>query len=1008
MNSILIKLGILFTTLFFANNTSFIDKAQAGPDKYQKLWEQVSKYEKDALPKSALKIVEEIYEIAISENNDKQIVKSTIFRMKYTNILEEEGYTKSLEKLESEITKLTGTSKAMLHLLLATMYFDYYNNNSYLINQRSVSSNFELDDIKTWDKTLFQDKIIKNYMLSLDDKLKEIEITEYTEFIDYAKESENRFPSLYDFVAYTVINKLSSNNYYDYYYGNTSDDDNLTENAYLIKANDFVLLPVEGDTLSYKRAVVKVYQKWLSTRLENKDDAESLIYTDLLRLNYIKANLNSNNKDVLWESALLNLHEKHYKIPELAMIDYELAKYYNQLGGKFNFLDSTTIKYQTYKKKAHSLLSNVIELYPKATYYPECKNLINEIEKTSFTYQIEKIVKPNSKFPIRIDYVNTDKLYITVLKCDYAKYLKKDKSYYDEGYYAEILKMSETIIKSKLIELPKSSDYNTHNTEYLCNALDKGFYIIFLHAKPEFQIEENYMSESKLFVSDFSLTSNNSYYKNSGYYVFDRTTGQPIEGAKIEAFKYEYSYIKKEYIYNKISTEYTNENGFASMKKLNENTYSDVRLDVSKNEDFISENTYLYYYDNYEEQRATEIKIFTDRAIYRPGQTINFKAICIDKKSGEIKILPNYATTVFLYDVNYQQIASKHLTTNEYGSFNGSFTIPLDVLTGNFRISAGEFSHNIKVEEYKRPMFEVKMLPIEGEYRINDSIHAEGTAMTYAGTALTDAKVSYKIVRNPMWWGYYRGGNFTQKEIAYGDVKVDDEGKFKIGFKAIADDFGEMNKNIYYYYTISVSATDINGETQSSSSIVYVAEKSLVLSNDFYGNLEKNEIDSISVNSNNISGVFVPANVKVEIFKLNDPGLLLAKRQWGIVDKPLYSEQEWHSMYPGYEFSHETEYSNWTKGENVFSEALITKKHSKLALKNASKWQSGVYRIVMTSKDKWGNDIENTNDFVLYDKESTKMPYTATSFFIADNYSAQPGETVNLIVGSSYENVYLL
>ncbi|MDD4149921.1 MAG: hypothetical protein PHE33_07815, partial [Bacteroidales bacterium] len=300
MNSILVKLSILFTTLLFANNTSFFDKSQAGPDKYQKLWEQVSKYEKDALPKSALEIVEEIYELAISENNDKQIVKSTIFRMKYTNILEEDGYTKSLEKLESEITKLTGTSKAMLHLLLATMYFDYYNNNSYLINQRSVSSNFELIDIKTWDKTLFKDKIIKNYMLALDDKLKEIEITEYTEFIDYAKESENRFPSLYDFVAHTIIGKLSSNNYYYYYYGNdASNDDKLTENAYLVKANDFVLLPVEGDSLSYKLTIVKVYQKWLSTRLENKDDAESLIYTDLLRLNYIKANLNSNNKDVL-------------------------------------------------------------------------------------------------------------------------------------------------------------------------------------------------------------------------------------------------------------------------------------------------------------------------------------------------------------------------------------------------------------------------------------------------------------------------------------------------------------------------------------------------------------------------------------------------------------------------------------------------------------------------------------------------------------------------------------
>ncbi len=1008
MNTMLVKLAFLFTSLIFVNNFSFFDKSTQSPDKYDKLWDKVEKYEADALPKSALETVEEIYELAFSENNDKQIIKSTIYRMKYTNILEEEGYAKSIEKLESEIPKIDGSAKAMLHLLLATMYFDYYNNNSYLINQRSVTSQFELDDLKTWDKTKFQDKIIKNYMASLSNDLKEIEISEYSEFVDYAKESKDRFPTLYDFVAYTAISRLSANNYY-YYDNGANLNDIITENAYLSKANDFVMLPVEADSLSYTYTVLKIYQNWLSTRLDDKENTKALIYTDLLRLNYVRSKITTSNKNNLWESTLLNMHEKYYKTPELAMIDYEIAKYYNQLGNSYRFLDSTTLKYQTSKKKAHILLSEVIKLYPDASYYPECKNLLDEIERTTFNFQTDKIVSPGSKIPMRISYCNTKEVYLTVLKCDYAKYLKRDKYYYDEEYYDDILKISTITVKSKPITLPSASDFNTHYTEYLCDPLEKGFYMVFIHATPDFKLDKNYISENRFFVSELSLTTNNNYNTNSGYYVFNRNTAKPIPNAKIEAYKNEYSYVKREYVYNKISTEYTDGNGYAPLNKISKDSYYDIRLDISKNDDFISESTYLYNYNNKENKDyITEVKFFTDRAIYRPGQTVNFKAICIEKKGEDIKLLTNYKASIYMYDVNSQQVSSLNLTTNEFGSFNGSFTIPLNVLTGNFRLSTSGGNHYFKVEEYKRPMFEVEMLPIEGEYRINDSVYAEGTAMTYAGTALTDAKVTYKVVRNPMWWGYYRGGNFSEKEVAFGDVQIDDLGKFKIGFKALAEDFGKMNSYIYYYYTIYVSATDINGETQSGSTLVYVSNKSLTISNDFYGNLERKSIDSITISTTNISGTFVPANVNIEIYKLKDPDYLLSKRQWEVVDKPMYTEQEWHEQNPGNEFLHETDYKNWAHEKKVFNHQINTADVKKLALKDAKKWDPGIYRIVMKSKDKWGNDIESKNEFVLFDSESTKMPYTTTSFFMTDKYYAQPGETANVYVGSSYKDVYVL
>jgi len=1013
------RIAFLLTSLLFVNNYSLLDSFNSDPDKYEKLWEEVTKFENDALPQSALQKVEEIFVLALAEKNDQQIIKSTLYRLKYTNILEEDGYEKAILKLETDIRKVDGVSKAIMHMLLATMYADYYSNNAYLINQRSVTFNFELTDLKTWDKTRFQDKIIKNYLLALNDNLKTVNLEEYKDFVVNAKDSKNQFPTLYDFVAFIAVNRLSAGmgyynyyyyeyDYYDYYgYGNQNTD-KITEPAYLADAEEFVKFPVEADSLSYNYAAIKVYQKWIDFRLSDNKNIEAYLFTDIKRLNFVKSKMYAVNKDDLWEAGLLKLHDKYYKHPELTMVDYELAKYYNQLGSSYNFMDSTKTQFRLFKRKAVTLLDAAIKLYPDACYTPDCKNLKAEIEKLSFSFENENIVSGDKKFPIRITYTNAETAYLTILSCDYEGYLNLKKNYYDQGYIKSLLKIAKPVVSSVLINLPKTSDLNTHYTEYLVQGLPKGFYIIYLHAKPEFALEENYLAYSQVFVSDLSLTNNNNYYRNRGYYVFDRNTGAPVENAKVDAYKYEYSYIKRDYVYTKVATEYTDKKGYVAMKKTNTADYYNIRIDVSKDKDFISESSYQYYSSDPEEKTITEVKLFTDRAIYRPGQTVYFKGICIEKTGEKMDLLTNYSTSVFLKDVNYQEIGQAHVKTNDFGSFNGSFTIPLDVLTGNFTLSCYGGSMYIKVEEYKRPMFEVDMLPIEGEYRINDSVYAEGKAITYAGTPLTDAKVSYKIVRNPLWWGYYRGGGFTSKEIAFGELETDDTGKFKIGFKALAEDVGAMKDYVYYNYTISVSVTDINGETQGTATYVYVSDKALSVSHDIYGTLLKEQVDSISISTTNISGVFVPAIVEVEIFKLEDPKLLLSKRQWSDADNKMYSKEEWYAQYPGNEYQNETDYSLWKTSKSVFKSTVNTADKKKLKLNGVNKWESGAYRVVLKSKDKWGNPIKTQSEFVLFSDSDKDMPYTATSFFSYDKYSAQPGETVTIYLGSSYKDVQIL
>lgn len=1007
MNSILIKLVLVFSSILFVSSFPNVNINKDGLEGgYDKLWKQVETFEKNNLPQSALKLVETIYNSALSENNDKQIIKSTIYRLKYVKALEEDGYELAIQKLESEIKTSKIATKHILNLLLAVMYKDYYDNNMYYINQRSVTANYENTDIKTWDKTKFQDKVIKNTFLALDESFKGIDITEYSEFITYAKESKNLYPTLYDFIAYYITEDILQNKN-DYYYWGQQTNDNLTDINFLNDVENFVNINVIADSLSYKNTSVKVFQNWLKIRMEDSNNLEALVNLDLKRLEYVKTNLAVNGKNNTWLATVKKLRDKYSDKPEIVMINYELASYYNTLGDEYDFRDISKINYKLYKTLAINFLDDALNYYPKSNYAPQCENLRNDIKATSFSFDVEKITAIGDKIPLKITFKNTDSLYISIHKCEYSDFINLKNQTYDEGYIKELKKITKPVIDSKKIKLPKIEDYNEHYTEYLCDGLQSGFYIIFLHAKPELSLEKNYIANSGIFISDLAFTAS-SFYGDYGYYVFNRQTGFPVVNAKVEVFRYEYDYKKRDNIYIKEADYNTDKNGFVKIGSDNKNRYNNIRIDISDGKSFISENTYFYSQLESNVYKYNSIKFYTDRAIYRPGQIVSFKGICLESEGNDYKIIPNYTAKVNLYDVNNQVLSSLDLKANEFGSINGSFTIPLGVLTGYFRIATDNSSINIKVEEYKRPMFEVNMLPIEGEYRINDSVFAEGEAKTYAGTALTDAKVSFTIVRNSLFGAFYSFMNYGSEEIYFGDSKLDENGKFKINFKAIANTSESLSEHIFYSYTINVSVTDINGETQTTSSSVNVSNRALSISENIGDVVMQSNIDSISISTINVSGIFVPANVEIEIFKLKDEKQLLTKKAWDIVDINMYSKEEWYKQYPGHEYINETEFVSWINEKSVFKKTINTANTKKIKLDGIEKWSSGVYRVVMSSSDKWDNRIKYSKEFTIFAKNDKNTPYVTTSFFSADKNSAQPGDIVNIFLGSSLKNINVI
>jgi len=993
-----IKVTLLTITLFFTMN-AFAQNKSTSPKVYEKLWKQVEAFNNDGLPQSALKVVEEIYALAISEHNEKQIIKSIVHRMAYTKTLDEDGMKTAIMKLESEIANYGGIVRPFMHLFLAKMYEEYFNSNSWRINERSITSNFENNDIATWDRTRFQNKIIKNYLLALDDILKNEDISEYSDFIMDAGESQVRFPTLYDFVAYYASTQLSLQGF-NRFGGRSNNNDKFRDNAYLSDTETFVNLPLSGDTLSFNYTALRIYQNWLKFRLENLENTEALINTDLMRLNFVRNNLTTANRDSAWEAALVNLQKKYNEVNELAQINWELAKYYNQLGESYNFLDSTTFQYKTYKAKAVKLLEDAMARFPNAKFYAACYDLRNDIKETILRFEIGDIVNANERFPLRITYRNTEYFTLTILKCDYEKFLNITENQYSDKYFSELLNISEQVSHIKEIALHGSEDFNTHFTEYLTESLPYGFYVIVLETK------ENQKVFATVFSSDLSMLTKGNNNDNSGLYILNRKTGQPVVNAKVELYIRDYDSKQRQSIYKKEKTVYTDKTGYVNLNTSNISRWQRYyRVDVSYKNDFISENSNFSSSPEREAQKRTEVHFFTDRAIYRPGQIVYFKGICLERQGNEVNILPNHSVNVGFRDVNWQNISSLNLVSNEYGSISGSFTIPLGVLTGHFTIQTSNGSIGILVEEYKRPMFEVRTLPIEGEYRINDNVTIEGVATTFAGTALTDARVSYTVVRHPLWRPFF--GRVSSTEIAFGDLTLDNEGKFKITFKAEIDEIELLRNFVAYNYIVNISVTDINGETQTTSSAVFVSNRALQLSSNIKPIIIREQMDTISIISQNVSGVFTPANVEIQVFKLKDNEKILAKKPWERVNMPLYSKEEWYKKYPGHEFDNETDFSTFEIEKTVFSKTINTANTRNLKFDNAEKWASGVYRMVLKSMDKWGNPVENVQEFVLFSEKDKKLPHHATDFFYVDKTSAQPGQTVTLYVGSSYKDVHL-
>ena len=1005
---------ISFTTAITAQNSTKL---------FKKNWNKVEEFELKNLPKSALQITEDIYQKAKKTNNTSQITKALIYKSKFALTLEEAAQLKIINTFKSEISIAKFPTKNILENVLANLYWQYFKQNRYkFYNRTKTNAKVDENDFRTWDlQTLFNEIHIHFQNSLANDLMSQLEdLNNFNAILNTQEGSKKYRPTLYDFLSYNALNFYKTN------------ETSITKPSYKFEIDnpDYLggyiafskLQLLSKDSISLQYNALLIYQNLIN--FHKKRDTAALISADIERLNFVRKNAVFKNLDSLQLNALNNLKNQFSSNEASTIIDFKIASIYNNLGN--TYISGTKSDKQFKQVEALKICNKAIQQFPESLGAKQCKTLKENILSSTLRITTEKYIPIQLKSKILVSYKNIDTLSFSIYPISETEIKKFNKIYNDSIKKEFINKL--TSISTFKSSLKTEKDYQKHTTEIVIPALNNGSYLIV--AKP---LNRKDVYATTIFQATNILVVDKSTSNNKIFQVLDRNTGQPLVNAKVNIKNVNTGRYNKSINKNLVT------NSFGEITFTTYNYHRNVVISVTQNNQKATFDNYYFYENN----RRTRVKnnssktgikpfVFTDRSIYRPGQTVYFKAIFLKEHNDITSVFTNEYVEITLEDPNGQNIKQLDLKLNEFGSVSGSFIIPNNGLTGEYAIYVDESSEydsgfyeeeedyyfnnsqvQISVEEYKRPKFEAQFKPISETFKLNDSVKVTGNAIAFAGSNISDAKVTYRVHRKVQFppWFYWRQpqSSSSAQEIINGKTTTDADGNFEITFKAIPDKKVAKENTPIFTYKIEADITDINGETRSATTLVKVGYHTLEASLNISDKLDISEkAYKITLNTTNLNGEFVPSKGTLKIYKLLAPKNVLRKRPWNTPDYQLLSKADYETDFPHEPYSmNETDVKNWEKGTLVFKNNFDTEQNKEVVLNKFKKWELGKYIIELKTQDKFGQPVTDKQIFTVFNNVSTQISDNQLFDISTDKNSYAPFEFIKLKIGSASNNMYV-
>ncbi|MFO7553502.1 MAG: alpha-2-macroglobulin family protein [Haliea sp.] len=962
---------------------------------------------KKQLPQSALKIVDRIYRDAVKTNRQPEMVRAVIYRIAISSSFEEEVNVIAITTIQEELAKshdLAVTS--LLESMLAELYWSYYRNNRWQIMERSVVAGFSETDIRLWDVNRFFSEVITLYNLSVSraDILQNIPLKLYDNILTRADGSKIYRPTLYDFLAHRALEFFSMGES-----GLTRPGEQYSPDhpGYLGNNNEFLGMEISTpDTMSLLFQTMKIYRDLTRFHL-NDTDPRALLEITLNRLDFARSNGHGiADRDQLYLQLLEELSEKYKSHSYYTWIRFQVAEYYFRAGSDYD-PENPDDERRHYFIEAYNICRDALTLHPKGEGAGDCRMLMETIKAPSLSVKVPEANPPGQPMLFLTSCKNHDKIYYRVVRVSQQRFKEMRQS--DRANLPEWIS-GQKPLHSWSLNTNDPGDYRMHSFEYGTPVLDKGYYLLVASSDPAFPVRDQLLYAAPFQVTSIALMSRSDNSRRVTLLATDRDTGAPMANVKVVASFRTYDYQKRGWVENRYGEFLTGRDGTAVIPPPDgpqEHRSLTLLLAGPKGDTlFVDDIINIRGAAPVDEKIVYQTHLFLDRKIYRPGQTLFFKGIVIRRQGKVQSVATKQNVTIRLVDVNYKEVGRLNMTTNEYGSFQGSFVLPATGITGMMTLSTEHGSERFRMEEYKRPKFAVKINPLEGAYKPGDEVTVQGSADAYAGFAVTGASVKYRVTRQVRY--PYRGYRFfpwypePAVEISHGEGTIGDDGLFTIKFIAIPDGKVPKERKPVFHYSIYVDITDLNGETHSATASVAVGYTMLLLAAEIPASVDKNGELVFPVEATNLNDQPLEASGTWTLYYQEPSGSLYRSRLWSKPDTWVMEEAEFRKLFPNDQYR--TELTDRPVAVRLAEGTFNTGAGVNPDLTVLRRRASGNYLLVLESKDPSGDSITYERQFQLFSPADRDVP--APTFFSARalKATAEPGETVTILAGSSERN----
>ena len=996
-------IGLTLITIALALITSPVLASAQG--NLQNLWKKVSDAENDGLPQTAIEHLNEIHKAALSEKKYVEALKAVLKMIVLESNIKGNKPEEKVVRLKSEIEKADEALKPVMRIVLAQWYWHYFNRNSYRFVNRSATAGLNENDFSTWDlKKLFNEiSSLHQQVLKDGEELKKIPLSQYYDILEKGNLADDIAPTVFDFACLKALD----------FYESGEQAGAAPEDAFELSAQSDALAesvkfvtyePAASDTSSAKLIAVKLYQKLLSFHSNDKNK-NAYIDADIRRLRYVRNNCSGENIGQIYIKRLEEIAGEYKSYPLSALAGFYVAE---ELYNSGDYV------------KALKVAEDAMKLHSGSAGAQNCAALAERIRARSFSVTAAHSAATSEKAKLSVKYANIDSLTFRIVRDDWRECLgeneQKSFNWVSDEELKKLLQKKPDAEWSA--SLKPSADFKQSQILIDLPPLKPGFYRVFASGVKDFSEGDNRIEHCILWISDMSVVSRERAGGCEGF-VFKAMSGEALKGATLKLYTIREDYKRDRYVRKAeiLETVASDENGFFAFKYRREENPRSVMLYACDNQG----SEYFDFQENYLDndapaQYSAKTIFFTDRAIYRPGQIVNFKAIRIgvDRGRNEYKVLPNEKISVVFKDHNYQQIEKLELTSNAFGSMSGSFNAPSDRGTGVMRIESGngDGAVSFSVEEYKRPKFFVEIKKPEESFKLGGEVSVDGLAAAYTGASIDSAFVKYRVVRAvkmPAWWFFWWGASrcdfsTADQEIAHGRLKTDAGGKFVIKFNALPDLKVPRSGEPAFDYRIYADVTDSAGETRSAEQTIrlgYTAMQATISADAW---LVSNKNVNLSVETKTLDGNLVQAEGMLEIFELSGPV------------KPVRAElsNEFECFW-NYDFnasdarqndsmkgvSETADWKLWPEGKSVDKKGFNSDglKAQKLEFKLAP----GAYKAVLTSNDKFGNKVKSILPFMVFDDKASSFKIAVPEYYIAKSNNVEVGDKFNAFWATGYD-----